>query len=47
MTDNELELKKQQLEAILIIGVVALFVFFGIAVMTFLYMNKWIMAGCL
>ena len=47
MTDNELRLKKLQLNAVMVIGVVALFVFLGIAMTAFYYLNKWQMAGCL
>lgn len=47
MTDNELRLKKLQLNAVMVVGVVALFVFLGIAMAAFYYLNKWQMAGCL
>ena len=47
MTDNELKLKKAQIEAVAVVGVVALFVFLGIAMTAFYYLNKWQMAGCL
>ncbi|MEG0346773.1 MAG: hypothetical protein RR605_01875 [Acinetobacter sp.] len=47
MTDNELRLKRAQIEAVAVVGVVTLVVFLAIAVVAFYYVDKWRMAGCL
>ena len=47
MTDNELKLKKAQIEAVAVVGVITLVVFLIIAVVAFYYIDKWQMAGCL
>ena len=47
MTDNELKLKRTQIEAVVVVGVIALVVFLIIAVVAFYYIDKWKLAGCL
>ena len=46
MTDNELKLKKAQIEAIVVVGVIAWVVLLAITVV-FYYLDKWQSAGCL
>lgn len=47
MTDNELKLKKAQIEAVAVVGVIAWVVFLVIALMAFYYVDKWKLVGCL
>ena len=47
MTENELKLKRTQIEAVAVVGVTTLVVFLAIAVVAFYYVDKWHMAGCL
>ena len=47
MTDNELKLKRTQIEAVAVVGVITLVVFLAIAMVAFYYVDKWRMAGCL
>ena len=47
MTNNELELKEAQIEAVVVVGVITLVVFLIIAVVAFYYLDKWKLAGCL
>lgn len=47
MTDNELKLKRTQIEAVAVVGVITLVVFLIIAVVAFYYIDKWQMAWCL
>ena len=47
MTDNELKLKKAQIEAIVVVGVIAWVVLLAITAVVFYYLDKWQSAGCL
>ena len=47
MTDNELKLKKAQIEAIVVVGVIACVVLLVITAVVFFYLDKWQMAWCL
>ena len=47
MTDNELTLKRTQIEAVVVVGVITLVVFLIIVVVAFYYIDKWKLAGCL
>ena len=47
MTDNELALKRTQIEAVAVVGVITLVVFLIIVVVAFYYIDKWKLAGCL
>ena len=47
MTDNELKLKRTQIEAVVVVGVITLVVFLIIVLVAFYYIDKWKLAGCL
>ena len=47
MTDNELTLKRTQIEAVAVVGVITLVVFLIIVAVAFYYIDKWKLAGCL
>ena len=47
MTDNELALKRTQIEAVAVVGVITLVVFLIIVVVAFYYLDKRKLAGCL
>ena len=47
MTDNELNLKRAKIEAIMVAGVISLFALLLIIAVVFYYLNKWKLAGCL
>lgn len=47
MTNNELELKEAQIEAVVVVGVITLVVFLIIVLVAFYYIDKWKLAGCL
>ena len=47
MTDNELKLKRTQIEAVVVVGVITLVVFLIIAAVAFYYIDKWKLVGCL
>ena len=45
MTDNELKLKRTQIEAVVVVGVITLVVFLCIALVAFYHIDKWKLAG--
>ena len=47
MTDNELALKRTQIEAVVVVSVITLVVFLIVVVVAFYYIDKWKLAGCL